>query len=404
MARTITTLTATQIKQAKPKAKDYKLFDGGGLYLLVSKAGGKHWKLKYKFDGKEKLLSLGAYPEIALSKARKLREKYKTDIANGINPNAVKQDKKKSLKQEKLKQENTLAKITDEFFQQIKASVTTKYLKKLRSYYDNHVNNALGDKPIKDIQRADILSIVDTMQDKSIYESTKKTLNLLERIYKYAIAREYVEHNIIADFDKKIVLKKKAVRHHPTFTDDKTIKLLLNAINNYQGEIVTKYALKIIPYLALRPIELRSLKWEYINFKDSTIVIPADKMKMRLEHIVPITPTVMQFIKELQEHTGDKVYLFSNAIYKDRYMSENTINTALRRMGFTKDEIVSHGFRSMFSTIAHEKSNFKHEVIETQLAHSVGNSVSQAYNRAKYLDERRELMQWWSDYLDRVQK
>jgi integrase len=242
------------------------------------------------------------------------------------------------------------------------------------------------------------------MQKKGIYESTKKTLNLLERIYKYAIAREYAEHNIIADFDKKIVLKKKTVRHHPTITDDKTIKLLLNAINNYQGEIVTKYALKIIPYLALRPIELRSMKWEYINFKDNIIVIPADKMKMRGDHIVPITSTVMQFLKELQEHTGDKAYLFPNVIYKDRYMSENTINTALRRMGFTKDEIVSHGFRSMFSTIAHEKSDFKHEVIETQLAHSIGNSVSQAYNRAKYLDERVELMQWWSNYLDEVQK
>jgi len=241
------------------------------------------------------------------------------------------------------------------------------------------------------------------MQDKGIYESAKKTLNLLERIYKYAIAREYTEHNIIADFDKKIVLKKKAVRHHPTITDDKTIKLLFEAINSYQGEIVTKYALKIIPYLALRPIELRSLQWEYINFKDNLIVIPADKMKMRTEHIIPITSTVMQLIRELQEYTGSKVYLFPNAIYRDRYLSENTINTALRRMGFTRDEIVSHGFRSMFSTIVHEKSHFKYDVIETQLAHSVGNSVSQAYNRAKYLDERVELMQWWSDYLDKLQ-
>ena len=157
---------------------------------------------------------------------------------------------------------------------------------------------------------------------KGIYESTKKTLNLLERIFKYSIAREYTEHNIIADFDKKLILKKKAVKHHPTITDDKTIKLLLEAIDNYTGEIVTKYALKIVPYLALRPIELRSLKWDYINFKDSIIVIPADKMKMRLEHIVPITSTVMQYIEELQKHTGDKVYLFANSVYKDRYMCQ----------------------------------------------------------------------------------
>jgi len=308
------------------------------------------------------------------------------------------------LQKEELKQRNTLTNITDEFFIQIEDNATQKYLKKLRSYYDNHVNSILGNKPIQEIQRTDIFLVVDTMQDKGIYESTKKTLNLLERLYKYAIAREYAEHNIIADFDKKLVLKKRAVRHHPTITDDKTIKILLNAINNYQGETVTRYALKIIPYLALRPIDLRSMKWEYINFEDNIIVIPADKMRMRLEHIIPITSTVKGYIQGLQEHTGFKMYLFSNAIYKDRYMSENTINTALRRMGFTKDEIVSHGFRSMFSTIAHEKSPYKHEVIETQLAHSVGNSVSQAYNRAKYLDERVKLMQWWSDYLDRVVK
>jgi len=152
----------------------------------------------------------------------------------------------------------------------------------------------------------------------------------LERIYKFAAAREYTEHNIIADFDKSVILKKSIVKHHATITDDKTIKILLEAIDNYSGEIVTKYALKIIPYLALRPIELRSLQWSYINFKDDLIVIPADKMKMRLEHIIPITSTVKQMIEELKEHTFNNKYLYANAVYKDRYMSENTINTALR--------------------------------------------------------------------------
>ena len=404
MARTIKPLTATQINQAKPKAKDYKLSDGGGLYLFITKRGTKLWRMKYLINKKEKLLSLGAYPNITLSKARELREENKQLIANSIDPNEIKQIAKQKQQEQEERDLNTLNTITDEFFKQIAESATPKYLKKLRSYYDNHIKKAIGLKPMREIHRADILLIVDTMQNKGIYESTKKTLNLLERIFKYSIAREYIEHNIIADFDKKIILKKKAVKHHPTITDDRTIKLLLESIDNYTGEIVTKYALKIIPYLALRPIELRSLKWEYINFKDNIIVIPADKMKMRLEHIVPITSTVKKCIEELREHTGEKVYLFANAVYKDRYMSENTINVALRRMGFSKDEIVSHGFRSMFSTIANEKSHFNSDVIETQLAHSIGNSVSRAYNRAKYLDERVELMQWWSDYLDEVQK
>ncbi len=404
MARTTTALTATQIKQAKQKAKDYKLSDGGGLFLLVTKRGTKLWRVKYIINKKEKLLSLGKYPDITLSKARELREENKQLIANGIDPNELKQIAKLKQQEQEERDLNTLDNITDEFFIQIEDSATPKYLKKLRSYYDNHVKSALGARPIKEVHRVDILSIVDTMQEKGIYESTKKTLNLLERLFKYSIAREYTEHNIIADFDKKMILNKKAVRHHPTITDDKTIKLLLESIDNYTGEIVTKYALKIVPHLALRPIELRSMKWDYINFEDNIIVIPADKMKMRLEHIVPITSTVMKYIEELQEHTGDKVYLFVNSVYKDRYMSENTINVALRRMGFSKDEIVSHGFRSMFSTIANEKSHFSSDVIETQLAHSIGNSVSRAYNRAKYLDERVKLMQWWSDYLDEVKK
>lgn len=400
MARATTTLTDTKIKSSKAKDKDYKLSDNRGLFLLVTKTGGKHWKLKYLFDDKEQKLSLGKYPDITLIQARALREKYNSDIANGINPSEVKKENKKLKQQEEIKQENTLNKISDEFFIQIENSVTEKYLTKLKSYYTNHIKATLGTKPIKEIQRADIIKIVDEMQNKGIIESAKKTLNLIERIYKFSVAREYTEHNIIADFDKSIVLKKSIVKHHATITDDKTIKILLDAINNYSGETVTRYALKIIPYLALRPIELRSLEWSYINLKDNLIVIPANKMKMRLEHIIPITSTVKQMIEELREHTADNKYLFKNAVYKDRYMSENTINTALRRMGFSKDEIVSHGFRSMFSTITHEKSTFKHEVIETQLAHSVGSSVSQAYNRAKYLDERVELMQWWSDYLD----
>ncbi len=402
MARTTIALTATQIKQAKPKDKDYKLSDGGGLFLLVTKRDSKLWRLKYKFDGKEQLLSLGAYPFISLSKARELREQYKTDIATGTNPNKAKREKKAKQKEERTKEQNTLSNVVDEFFIQIVDGVTPKYHKKLKSYYDNHVRETLGAKPIKEILRTDILSIVDSMQDKGIFESTKKTINLLERVYKYAVAREYVKHNIIADFDKKIVLKKRAVKHHATFTDDKSIKILLEAINNYSGEIVTRYALKIIPYLALRPIELRSLKWEYINFKDNLIIIPADKMKMRREHLIPLTPTVKQMIQELHKFTSAKPYLFANAVYKDRYMSENTINVALRRMGFSKDEIVSHGFRSMFSTIANEKSPFNRDVIDFQLAHLVGGKVSQTYNRAKYLDKRVKLMQWWSDYLDEV--
>ena len=209
MARATTALTDTKIKSSKARDKDYKLSDSRGLFLLVTKTGGKHWKLKYLFDDKEQKLSLGKYPEITLIQARALREKYNSDIANGINPSEVKKENKKLKQQEEIKQENTLNKISDEFFIQIENSVTEKYLTKLKSYYTNHIKATLGTKPIKEIQRADIIKIVDEMQNKGIIESAKKTLNLIERIYKFSVAREYTEHNIIADFDKSIVLKKK---------------------------------------------------------------------------------------------------------------------------------------------------------------------------------------------------
>ena len=209
MARATTALTDTQIKSSKAKDKDYKLSDGRGLFLLVTKSGGRLWRLKYKFDDKEQLLALGKYPDITLIQARALREKYNSDIANGINPSEVKKENKKLKQQEEIKQENTLNKISDEFFIQIENSVTEKYLTKLKSYYTNHIKATLGTKPIKEIQRADIIKIVDEMQNKGIIESAKKTLNLIERIYKFSVAREYTEHNIIADFDKSIVLKKK---------------------------------------------------------------------------------------------------------------------------------------------------------------------------------------------------
>ena len=404
MARTVTPLTDAKIKQAKPKEKDYKLSDGGGLFLLVTKRNTKLWRLKYKIDGKEKLLALGTYPEVSLKKARELREENKQLVFDGIDPVELRKKLKQEADEKRKKALNTLDKVVSEFSKQIESSVTPRYHKKLMGYYENHIKPFLGDIPIIDIERKDILAVVDKMQNQGIFESTKKTLNLLERVYKYAIVREYVKHNLIADFDKKMLLKKKPVRHHPTFTDDESIRLLFEMIEKYQGEIITKYALKLIAYLALRPKELRSLKWEYVDIKNKLITIPASEMKMRKEHLVPLTQTVIKMLKELKKFTGDKIYLFPNTVYKDRYMSENTINVALRRMGFSKDEIVSHGFRSMFSTIANEKSPFGSDVIETQLAHSVGNSVSQAYNRSVYLDERVKLMQWWSDYLDEVQR
>ena len=405
MARQTTELTATTIKNAKPKEKDYKLFDGRGLYLLVTKSGGKRWRLKFQYDGKEKVIALGVYPDISLANARMLREQYRAEIANGINPAEERKAKKQKVKANIAKKANSLNSIKDKFFTHIEGELSSKYFSKLKRYYEYNVEKVIGSKPITDITRADILSIINTMQEREALEGAKKTLNLLERLFKYAVTNEYTPHNIIADFEKKLVIRHRAVRHHPTLTKPKDIKTLLIAIDEYSGEFITRCALQIAPYLALRPQELRSGEWCDIDLEKKEWRIPAHKMKMKKPHVVPLVPHVIGILKELYKHTGNNSYIFPNSIYKDRPMSENTLNTALRRMGFTKDEIVSHGFRSMFSTLAHENINehgFHSDVIELCLAHTERNQSKASYNHAEHFKERVELMKWWSDYLENI--
>ncbi|WP_373033428.1 tyrosine-type recombinase/integrase [Sulfurovum sp.] len=405
MAKETTPLTDKEIKAARAKEKEYKLFDGGGLYLSIMPTGGKLWRLKYRFDGKEKRIALGAYPTISLAAARKLREDNKTKIALGTDPAEERNTAKAARLAEESEAINTLNGVAAEYLNKIKGDLSAGYYKKLTSYFENNVQKVIGEKPISSVTRSDLQIVIDKIEEREAIEVAKKTINLLERIFKYAVTTDKAPHNIVADLDKKYAIKRRTVRHHPTITDRKGIKGLLAAIDGYQGDYVTKCALQIAPYVALRPGELRAAEWSEIDFENALWKIPAKKMKMRKPHIVPLVPYVIEVLKELHKYTGHSKYVFTNAVYKDRFMSENTLNYALRRMGFTKDEIVSHGFRSMFSTIAHEhmgEHGHSSDVIERQLAHSERNTIKAAYNHAEHLQARKELMQWWSDYLDGV--
>ncbi len=412
MARTSTPLTDKRIRAAKPTEKEHRLFDGGGLYLSVMPTGGKLWRLKYRFDGKEKRIAIGAYPYITLQNARIERNRLKSEIALGIDPSEKRKREKQEKRVEQEQSENTLNKLAHEYLLKIEDALSASYYRKLKSYYDNNVlndtdNKVIGKKPINTLTRADILAIVDKIEERGAVEVARKTLNLLERIFKYAVTTDKADHNIIADIDKRYAIQRKSVRHHPTITDKEGIKGLLLAIDGYTGDYATKCALQIAPYLAVRPGELRAAEWSELDLNNTTWKIPAEKMKMKKPHIIHLVPHVVSILKELQQLTGDSKYVFANAVYKDRYMSENTLNAALRRMGFTKDEMVSHGFRSMFSTICHENiSTHGHhtDVIERQLAHTERNSIKAAYSHAEYLEERKALMKWWSDYLKEVKK
>ena len=404
MARTIKPLTATQINQAKPKVKDYKLSDGGGLFLLITKRGTKLWRMKYIINKKEKLLSLGSYPDVTLSKARELREENKQLIANGINPNDLKREKKETIKQEELKSKNTFKNLAIERLEKQKDTISETHYKRTITAFENDCFEYIGHKNIDDIIAKDIIIIMQIMNNRGVNDSARKLFYAIGKTFKWAVANGYAERNPCADILLEEILGKVSKKHYPTITDDKGIKELLTSIYSYTGETSTQYSLLMLAYTFVRPINVRLALWSEINLKAKQWVIPAKKMKTKDEFIIPLSNTLIELLQEIRLYSGDSKYLFPSTKSKSTPLSDGALLGAIRRMGYTKEEFTPHGFRAMFSTIAHEKSHFKYDVIETQLAHSIGNSVSQAYNRAKYLDERVKLMQWWSDYLDEVKK
>jgi len=408
MARQTTALADTTIKKAKPKNKDYKLFDGGGLFLLVTKTDSKRWRLKYRFNGKEKLLALGLYPDITLKKARELREYYRNLIANGIDPSEQRKEEKEIVKLESIKKENTFLKVSREWLKSYESEVSENYHKKLERALELYVYPFIKDKAIDEITRLDIITILEYLKDRELLETANRTLMIINKIFMYAVTFEYTPHNITSDIDKKVILGKKVHKHYPTFTKDKDIRALLLSIDEYSGDYNTKMALKMLPYVFVRSYNIRLCEWSEIDLINKVWIIPANKMKTKIEFILPLPHQVIEILEEVREFSGDGRYVFPSFRAKDKPMSDNTLISALRRMGFTKEEFVPHGFRAMFSTIAYEKANdenghkFTGEVIEALLAHKEPNKVKGAYNRAKYIEPMRGLIEWYADYLDNI--
>lgn len=403
MARVITPLSDTKIKTSKTKDKDYKLADGGGLYLLVTKAGGKHWKLKYRFDGKEKKLSLGAYPSISLSKARELREIHKSEIANGINPSETKKEAKEIQLQQENKHLNTFEAIALQRLKKIKDDISEPHYKGTMRGFLNDTFPYIGNKDINEVTAKDIISLLRIMMKRDVRNSTQKAYQQIGKTFKWAVANSLADRNPAADIDISEIIGKTNEVHYPTITDDNGINNLLTSIKEYGGETSTKYALLFLAYTFVRPTNARLALWEEIDFKNKQWSIPAKKMKTKDDFIVPLSDTLISLLEDIQLYSEDSPYLFPSSKSKSTPLSDGALLGAIRRIGYTTTEFTPHGFRAMFSTLAHEKSGFKYDVIETQLAHKVGGKVSQAYNRAKYLDERIKLIQWWSDYLNKLE-
>jgi integrase len=403
----VSPLTDTEIKNAKPKEKEYSLSDGNGLQLIVKPDGRKVWEIRYTFEGKPKKTTAGVYPTVSLSKARAKRDELKTKVYDGIDPIRERKEVKAINITKELDKLNTFNQCAVDYFELIRSKISEGHYKKQWGRLESNVIPFIGNQRINDITRDEIMACLTRIQDRGAIEEAHRIYNIISQVYQYAIANRRCERNIANDIATKWTLKASTKQHYPTITDPKEIGKILIAIDGYKGEYTVRCALQIMPYVALRPVNIRAMEWSEIDLDKAILTIPADKMKMKREHIVPLVPKVVEILRELQKLTGAGQYCFGASRTRNSPLSDNTLRSALIRLGYSNKEIVPHGFRAMFSTIANENipnHGYAYEVIEKQLAHEMKNKVGAAYNRAEYWEQRVGLMQWWADFLDKTKK
>ncbi len=391
-------LTAMQIKSAKvPEGKSQvKLSDGGGLYLLINRSG-KYWKLKYRYGGKEKSLSLGVYPTVSLKMARYGRDAAKEKLAQGVDPSLAK--KKEEAKRREHSQEASFETITHEWFKEYRKDLSDSYAKKVMRNFELNIFPWLGSIPIKQIKAALVLETLKRIADRGAEETARRSKALCSQVFCHAILYHDLESDPTAAI--KGFLKNKKKNHYPCITDAKKVGELMRAISGFEGTYTVQSALKLSPYVFLRPGELRQLEWSEIDLWERQIRIPAAKMKMGEVHIVPLSHQSLEILQDIHALTGEGKLVFPSIRTNLRPISNNTINVALRRLGYEKNTMTAHGFRGMASTLLHELG-YNSDYIERQLAHKEGNAIKEAYNHARHLPERTKMMQAWADYLDKL--
>lgn len=367
-----------------------KLFDSGGLYLLVTPGGGRWWWLKYRYEGKERGISLGVYPDVSLKRARICRDDARRMIAEGVDPSARRQADKNA-------RAVTFELVANEWLELQAKKLAPVTLNKARWMITEFVVPHIGSQPIHKITPADVLAALRPIEARGKHETAHRTKQYVGQVFRYAVATSRAERDITADL--RGALTPATTKNHAAVTDPVAIGALLRAIDGYCGQPVTHAALKLAPLVFVRPGELRQAEWSEINFDAAEWRIPGERMKMGELHIVPLAPQALRLLRGIQQLTGRGRYVFPSLRTGDRPMSENTINAALRRLGYATDEMTGHGFRAMASTCLNEQG-WHPDLIELQLAHAERNKVRAAYNRATRLGERRKMMQGWADYLD----
>jgi integrase len=390
-------LSDTVIRSAKKADAARKLADEKGLYLLLTPTGGKLWKLKYRFGGKEKKLSFGSYPEVSLREARQRRDHARSLLAAGIDPGAV---KRAEVEAQEESSRNTFGALAAEYLDHMgrdgRAAVTIGKARWLFSLLEKD----LACRPVAEIRPAELLETLRRVEGVGHHETARRMRSLASRIFRYAVATSRADADPTALLRGALIAPK--ARHHSAITDWPRVGALMRAINDYDGQPLTRLALHLTPHVFVRPGELRRAEWHEFDLDQSIWTIPAEKMKMGRPHRVPLSRQARSILIAAKALSGRQRFVFSSLYPGDRPMSENTINAALRRLGYSSNEMTAHGFRSMASTLLNESGKWSADAIERALAHQDASAIRGAYHRGEHWDERLQMAQWWSDALDQA--
>ena len=384
-------LTNTAIRNAKPRLKRYRLFDSQGLYIEVAPNGGKWWRLKYRILGKEKRLSLGIYPEVSLKEVRVKRDQARRLLSEGTDPIEAR-------KAQRIPDGTSFEAVAREWFVKFTPSWSEGHANRIFRRLENDVFPWLGSRPIDQIDPPELLKVARRIESRGALETAHRAIRNCGQVFRYAVATGRASRDPTSDL--KGALPPVRVTHHSSITDPRVIGGLLRAIDGYEGSLLTRCALQLAPLVFVRPGELRRAEWSEFDLKERDWRIPARKMKGGRPHIIPLSTQSVAIMSELHPLTGSGRYVFPGIRSTTNPMSDNTVNAALRRLGYSKDQMTGHGFRSMASTILNEQGCWHPDAIERQLAHVERNNIRAAYNYAEHLEERKRMMQTWADYLD----
>ncbi|MBU0867518.1 MAG: tyrosine-type recombinase/integrase [Alphaproteobacteria bacterium] len=391
--------TDTATRNAKPAGKPYKVTVSPDLYLFVNPSGSKLWRIKYRFDGVERKVSIGAYPESTLAEARAARDAARKQLAHAVDPNVA---KRQARIEASIRASNSFASVAEELIEKkAREGLAEPTLEKMR-WFVKLMGADFGKRPVTDITPQELLHELQKHERRGRLETANLLRAFASRVFRFAVATARAERDPAQLLIGALTTPR--VKHFAAIIDPNEFGALLRAIEDYQGDPAVMYALKLTPHVFQRPGELRQMEWAEVNFDKAVWTIPVTKMKMRQPHSVPLSRQALAILQAMRSLSGSGRYVFPSIRTRARPISENTINAALRRMGYSKEQMTAHGFRTSASSLLNESGKWNPDAIERALAHMVAGSVRRIYNQSAYWAERVEMAQWWSDYMDELRK